>query len=135
MKTRIPFGPALVAGLLLSAPLQAQVGDILLPRQPVPVKAPPPPSADIPTPASPVTVGVWSKLPIAERQHMIVASVESILLAASGPDGNTIGIDPSCLAGGTPTDLDGRMMTLAGRAPGIHFNDAVRRLAGCGEPK
>ena len=81
-----------------------------------------------PPASSRLTVAEWSRQDERQRQILVVAAVEGLLLAASGPQGETSGVDARCLSDARLADVSSRVAEQAGASP---FVLAVMEASGC----
>lgn len=83
-----------------------------------------------PTASPYFSVEEWKSLPERQRAIDVIGGIEALLLAASGPGGNEIGIDQACLGTVNLVEIIDRLMKadVPGTTP---FTMAVLEVSEC----
>lgn len=81
-------------------------------------------------PTGEVTLRQWSRLAQVERQTMIVAAVEGLLLAAAGPTETVPRVDSQCIGTVPLARLEQKLVAMS-RTRDAAFIDMFLEVSGC----
>lgn len=80
---------------------------------------------------APYPVGDWAKLPAQDRQSTIVAAIEGMLVAATGPLSGAPRVDQDCLSAVSVQAAEATMAKEAARSPRTPFLQAFLEATKC----
>lgn len=88
-------------------------------------------------PAGPQQVSLrsWSELPQRERQMLIVAALEGLVIARTDPTGQVPVFETQCLLQFTPAEIEAALMQLVPDFPEVSFLEIYFGASGCAQPK
>jgi len=87
-------------------------------------------AAAVTAPSAP-TLGQWAREDAAARRLSMVGAMEGMLLAASGPDGTRIPVNPDCFSSENPESLEKGLLARARTTPSLPLAEGLLRHGSC----
>ncbi len=77
------------------------------------------------------TLGQWAREDAAARRLSMVGAMEGMLLAASGPNGTAISVNPDCFSSENPESLEKGLLAKARTQPSLTLAEGLLQYGRC----
>lgn len=88
-----------------------------------------------PATADQLSLGEWSKLPGIERQMLIVAALEGLVIANTDTTGQAPTFETQCLLQFAPADMEAALLQLVPDFSNVSFIELYFGASGCFKPE